>query len=400
MICHTINIKKIKFEKISLRNTTDFKLLVLISLVTFFTILTPRDVMGFKKMLLGLTLLMGFQSIINGLRNNIGILIFSIVLPALMYIVSTASTGSPTVAIKFLYPFAYILLVFPIVRYNIDILNITRNVCDIVALIIIVSCLLDYFNIVNVYENPLLILLNNNGDATTSISDYAMFRYELFLNSSSIMFFSLTYYIKHNDKIRTLFIFIALLLTGTRANIYIGTILLVFSMLVLSGKISIKASIIIGILIVAGFFGGVLFERYLIFELAKSSVDLSQLGTFTSILHAMDSDKSYWLTGMGFGSTFYDSGKLLFVDISDFSYLEFIREIGLPLSTVVFCFLLYPLLKLISIDKFLFASYLAYLFVGVFEPFIFTSTGCFVIMMVYAEVVKHSNVRRNYMFYS
>ena len=157
---------------------------------------------------------------------------------------------------------------------------------------------------------------------------------------------------------------------------------------------------IIGILIVAGFFGGVLFERYLIFELAKSSVDLSQLGTFTSILHAMNSDKSYWLTGMGFGSTFYDSGKLLFVDISDFSYLEFIREIGLPLSTVVFCFLLYPLLKLTSIDKFLFDSYLAYLFVGVFEPFIFTSTGCFVIMMVYAEVVKHSNVRRNYMFYS
>lgn len=102
---------KIGQGMIVISNANAATMQVLIVLLTFFTIMTPRDVLGFKKLFLGLALVFGIEPIIKGLGKNHKILVFSLILPMVMYIVSTIDTGSPTWAFSYLYPFVYLLLV-------------------------------------------------------------------------------------------------------------------------------------------------------------------------------------------------------------------------------------------------------------------------------------------------
>lgn len=362
---------------------------IIMVLLTVFTLLTPRDALGFKKLFLGLALVFGIGAIIKGFRRSKSLLFFALILPIMMYILSTINTGSPSLALNYLYPFVYLYLIFPIVDWNIDIRRIALHVGNIMAAIILLSCLLDFLGVLNIYNNPLLVWLNTNGEAKISKSMYAMFRYVLFFNASPILFFNLTHYIKENKKLYMVLSFVALLFTGTRANIYLGAALLIFGMLFLSKKLGTKVLIIIGGVLTVAFFGAELLDRYHILAFAKSSGDLSRVGGLGSILDVMNSHKSYWFTGMGFGSTYYNAGKFRVVETSELSYLEFIREIGLPFSIITFGYLIYPLFKLRKIDGFLLAAFGAYLAAGIFEPFIFTSTGFFVIMMVYVEIVRN-----------
>ena len=209
----SINCGKIVFS-----NTNAAIMQMIIVLLAFFTLLTPKDEMGFKKLFLGLALVFGIGPIIRGLRKSIILIIFALVLPIMMYIISTINTESPSLAISYLYPFAYLFLVFPIIRWNIDVYKIAIRVGDIMVAIILVSCFLDYIGVMNIYSNPLLMWMDKNGEAQISASIYAMFWYVLFFNSSPILFFNLTHYIKENNKICMLLSFVAILFTGTRSS--------------------------------------------------------------------------------------------------------------------------------------------------------------------------------------
>lgn len=364
---------------------------VLIIMLVFFTLLTPRDALGVKKALLFISLAFGIRPIIEGLGKNKKILVFAIVLPAIMYIVSTINTGSPMSAFSYLYPFVYLLLIFPIIEWKIDIKKIAICVGNIMAFIILMSCLFDFIGVMSIYSNPLLSWLNNNGEAKISKSVNAMFRYVLFFNASPILFFNLTHYIKENKKIYSALILVALLFTGTRANIYLGAALVVFAMLVLSKSKTSKAIVIITAVLITIIFGAELVERYHTLAFAKAAGDLTRTEGFTSIINALNSRNYFWFTGMGFGSSYYNAGRHDLLQTSELSFLEFIREIGLPLSLCVFCFQLYPLIKSLKWDKYVFAAYGAYLFAGVFEPFIFTSTGFLIVLIMYVEDYRFDN---------
>lgn len=384
------SVKPIKFQKgkLVIQNNKLAVMQILLSLLTFFTLITPRDTLGLKKIFLAISLLYGIDPIFKGLKKNKPILVFTVVLPFLMYIVSSITTGSITSAFNYLYAFVYVLLIFPIIEWDIDIKKITIIVGNIMVFIIIFSCFIDFIGLLSVYTNPLLHWLNSNGEAKISKSPYAMFRYVLFFNASPILFFNLTHYIKNNKKTCISFTFIALLLTGTRANIFLGVVLLVFGILFISNKSYVKIFFAMLLLVITVFMGRYLFERYNILAIAKETGDLSRLGGLDSIFKVLNSNKQYWITGMGFGSEYYNSGKKNYVVTSELSYFEFIREIGLPLSIAVFGFIFAPLIKLLKNDRFIFISYGAYLLAGVLEPFIFTSTGFFIIMMIYAYVYQ------------
>ncbi len=379
-------VRRIGKLRFAISSTNAAIMQILIVLLTFFTLLTPRDTLGLKKIFLALALLWGIGSIINGLKKNKVILCFSLAVPVLMYILSSIDTGSVTKAFSYLYPFVYLLLVFPIVDWNIDIEKICLYVGNIMAIIIILSCILDFVGILDIYVNPLLSWLNINDEAKISKSMYAMFRYVLFFKASPILFYNLTHYIKKNNKFYIALSFIALLFTGTRANIYLGAALLVYAMLFYTKKTTAKVSIIVVAIAVVVLFGGELLVRYQLLAFAKSDGDISRAGGFGSIIAVMNSHKSYWFTGMGFGSTYFNAGKHAFVETSELSYLEFVREIGIPFSAIVFGFLLYPLIKVYKNEKFAFVFYTAYLVAGIFEPFIFTSTGFFVVMLMYCKM--------------
>ena len=80
--------------KIVISNANTAIMQVLMVLLTFFTLMTPRDTLGFKKIFLGFALAFGIGPIIKGLGKNKKILVFAVVLPIFMYVVSTIDTGS------------------------------------------------------------------------------------------------------------------------------------------------------------------------------------------------------------------------------------------------------------------------------------------------------------------
>ena len=368
---------------------------VVMVLLSFFTIMTPRDALGLKKIFLGLALLLGLFSIIKGVGKNGKLLFFSTVLPIIMYCVSVLDTGSATSAISYLYPFVYLLLLFPVLEYNINVRNIALSVGNMMIFIILASCILDAVGILSVYNNPLLSWLNSNGEAQISKSGYAMFRYVLFFKASPILFFNLTHYIKEKMELYAVLTFVALLFTGTRANIYLAAALLVVGLLFMNNNSILKVVTILAIVLVILFFGVELINRYHLITFAKAKGDTIRSAGFSSIIEVMNSHKSYWLTGMGFGSTYYNAGRLTMVETSELSYLEFIREIGIPLSLIEFYFLVTPLIKLKSIDIYFLLAYGAFLAAGIVDPFVFTSTGMFIIMMAYSEMYKAGNCRPN-----
>lgn len=386
---------KIGHGKIAISSVNAAIMQILMILLTFFTLMTPRDVLGFKKVFLGLALLFGMSPIINGLGKNRKILMFAVVLPIIMYIMSTIVTGAPTQAVSYLYPFLYLLLIFPILKWDLNIEKMVLSVGNIMALFIIASCLLDYVGIMNIYSNPILTWLDTNGEAKISKSVYAMFRYVLFFNASPILFFNLMHHIKMNNRLYIVLTFVALLFTGTRANIYLGTAMLVSGMLALSKKFTPKVLIVTATLVVVYLFGSELLEKYELLANVKSAGDLTRVYGLSSILDAMNHNKLYWLTGMGFGTAYYNAGRLGMAVTSELSYFEFVREIGIPLSLLVIGYLIYPLYQLFKNNKFTFVAYGAYLVAGIVEPFIFTSTGFFVVMMVYA-VVMLERYKRGY----
>ncbi len=368
----------------------------LVVLLVFFTLITPRDALGIKKGFLFLSLVFGAIPIAQGIGKNIKLMVFAIALPLLMYCVSTLDTGSPFMAFSQLYPFVYLLLFFPIIQWNIDVKQIALYVGNIMATIIIVSSVLDLVGVLSIYSNPILNYLNDNGEAKISKSVNAMFRYVLFFNASPILFFNLAHYVKANKKVFSILILVALLFTGTRANIFLGMAILVGGVLFFSKRPATKVVAIIGLIAIAALFGGELIERYYVLADAKATGDLTRTAGLSSILHALNTHKQYWFTGMGFGSSYYNAGRGELLQTSELSYMEFIREIGLPLALCVFGFLLYPLIKLLKRDRFLFMAYGAYLFASIFEPFIFTSTGFLVVLIVYVEVHRfNDNISRD-----
>lgn len=381
-------IRRTAITKLSIRSLDAVLMFSLVVFLTFFTILTPRDMLGLKKFFLGLTLLFNFGTIICGVKRNPAIFYFAIVLPTLMFFLTSLVSGLWVEAISYLYPFVYVLLVFPILKFDINIEKITLYVGKIMAIVIVLSCFLDLFSIMDIYSNPLLIWLNSNGEAKISKSAYAMFYYVIFFNASPILFFNLVHYIQKKSKLNIALIFMALLFTGTRINIILGTAILIYAILFYTNKATFKIVFLLAIIFTVLFFGNdILFRINQLFEV-KSGGDSVRLGTITSIINALNSEKLYWLTGMGFGSTYYNVGRFAYVATSELSYLEFVREIGILFSVVVFSFLLYPLIKLYRKDKFSFLFYASYLFAGAFEPFIFTSTGFFVIMLMYTKLYR------------
>lgn len=360
--------------------------------MTFFTLLTPADTLGLKKVFLGVVLLVSvphaFNAVLNGGSNNARLIILGAIFPLIMCFCSGLKTHSFIISFPFLYPFLYILLVFAIVNYNIPIERMMLLIGDLMALVIVVSAVIDNIGILDIYANPLLVWLNTNEEAMISKSENAMFTYVIFLKASPILFYNLVQYIKKECKLHAAFIFTALLFSGTRANIFLGSGLLIYSMLVHPKK-SLKILVIaltIGIFMI---FGAVLVEKVNTIFNVKKGGDLVRSISRTSIFDAINSHKMNWVIGSGFGSEYYNLARNDYVNTSELSYLEFLREGGLFFSLVMLVFLIYPIIKVWKFDKFSTAFYCAYLIAGITEPFIFTSTGMFVLMVMYSKFVKN-----------
>lgn len=146
--------------------------------------MTPRDYLGIKKLSLFIFLLYNLGLLIDSYRKNRFLFSETILIPAVLYLISVILVGKVFEPLTYLYSYLYFGLIFVLLKYHIDIWGIIRRTVNIMAGIIVISALLDFFSFIPIEENLLLVWLKEHGEAQISASHAAIAYYVLFFKAS------------------------------------------------------------------------------------------------------------------------------------------------------------------------------------------------------------------------
>ncbi len=358
---------------------------LLLCLATF---LMPRDSLGLKKILLLVTVVFNINIIVYEYKRNVGLFLISVVLPFFLFVISAIQIGKIFLPLTYIYFFAYFPLAFVIAKYDIDIKSIFMVVINVMTFIILVSALLDICGVMSIYNNPLLQWLNDAGEAQVSASPYAIAKYVIFLKASPVMIYGILVYLEKKRYILAGLVFVAVLFTGTRANIYLA--ILVTVVYVFMYEPNVKLRVLLGLVCIALVlrFGATFYDKVQMINWAKAEGDEIRFLAIESIFNSMNNSKESYLIGMGYGSKYYSLGRKGYIENSELTYLELVREVGIPSAIAFIVFVVAPLFKLYRKHKIEFLFWGAYLVESVVEPFLFTSTGFCVFMMVISVIFK------------
>ena len=226
----------------------------------------------------------------------------------------------------------------------------------------------------------------NNGSTTMGKHDLLIFGYSVFIKTSPMLLICLGYYADKKKLLYCVLVFIALILSGTRANAALALFIIMLStfMLDMSKKKKIVLAMIIFSLIAYILWGQDMLLRYMALTEYKSEGDTVRADTIVSIIESWKKNPISFFIGQGYTSTFFNLGRMSYASEVEVSYWNLLRRVGL------FCFVLMlycyikPLHKLFVTNKKIIAiSYLAYLIGCYVNPLLYTSSGVTVMLFAY-----------------
>ncbi|MFR3732692.1 MAG: O-antigen ligase family protein [Enterococcus sp.] len=358
----------------------------------FFALLTPADSLKLKLLSFVCILIININKILSFLtmKKNLFYTFFIVIFPLMLFVLSSLKNQDWIELVKFFYIFSYLLLI-PICEYRgINLLKYFIYVLNVIAFIIVVSALLDRVGILTINTNPLLMFLNDTGEAQISVSQFAIFHYVIFLNASPLVLISFSYYLFKRNYSLALIHFLALIWSGTRANIYLG-IAMILLYIFFDKRIRImKPLLVLGLIIIVILYGRGFYERVTRINWAKSYGDEIRSLNLESIKLAMNNSWANYIFGMGARSYYFSYARNELINQSELSYVELLRQIGLIGLVPFMSFLIKPIYRLLTNKNFtwLALSFALYLIKCYFDPFLFTSTGFILITVVYFEYRK------------
>lgn len=358
----------------------------------FFALLTPADSLKLKLLSFVCILIININKILSFLtmKKNLFYTFFIVIFPLMLFVLSSLKNQDWIELVKFFYIFSYLLLI-PICEYRgINLLKYFIYVLNVIAFIIVVSALLDRVGILTINTNPLLMFLNDAGEAQISVSQFAIFHYVIFLNASPLVLISFSYYLFKRNYSLALIHFLALIWSGTRANIYLG-IAMILLYIFFDKRIRImKPLLVLGLIIIVILYGRRFYERVTRINWAKSYGDEIRSLNLESIKLAMNNSWANYIFGMGARSYYFSYARNELINQSELSYVELLRQIGLIGLVPFMSFLIKPIYRLLTNKNFtwLALSFALYLIKCYFDPFLFTSTGFILITVVYFEYRK------------
>ncbi|MFS0980944.1 hypothetical protein [Enterococcus casseliflavus] len=358
----------------------------------FFALLTPADSLKLKLLSFICILIINTNKILSFLtmKKNLFYTFFIVIFPLILFVLSSLKNQDWIELVKFFYIFSYLLLI-PICEYRgINLLKYFIYILNVIAFIIVVSAILDGVGILSINNNPLLMFLNNAGEAQISVSQFAIFHYVIFLNASPLVLISFSYYLFKRNYSLALIHFLALIWSGTRANIYLG-IAMILLYIYFDKRIRImKPLLVLSLIIIVILYGRGFYERVTRINWAKSYGDEIRSLNLESIKLAMNNSWVNYFFGMGARSYYYSYARNELINQSELSYVELLRQIGLIGLVPFMTFLIKPIYRLLTNKNFtwLALSFALYLIKCYFDPFLFTSTGFILIAVVYFEYRK------------
>lgn len=366
---------------------------IIFSLFVFSSIMMPRDNFNIKISLWIILLIISMPMLIKYLKKRSYSLHFfyAIVYPIFLILISLISHQNLYASLSAIYVFSYIFIVFICDNNKIDYTSIFNNTLTIMSLLIVVSGLLDILGIMDIYNNPVLSFLSLNGEAQVSKSTNAMFYYVLFLKASPLLLVHFTYNLQKKNLIIAILSFVAILFSGTRANIFLSILLLIYHFFFIQKNNYIKILFAFTLLLALLVFGAEFYSKVETINSAKSIGDEIRSTTKIAIFNELDEKPMRYLIGMGFGSEYYSPGRGQYISTSELSYYELVRQVGIIGAIPFVYFLVKPMRLLFKKRKWLFLSYGAYLIVSWVDPLLFTSTAFMLYALVY---YNYEEIRR------
>lgn len=177
---------------------------------------------------------------------------------------------------------------------------------------------------------------------------------------------------------------IALILSGTRADILVAFMLLFFY---IAFFLMQKHRFFIAICIVlAGLYGGLMAANAFLHDKGSNSTAIKTLHQI-SYFNTFDSDLIRTIFfGWGYGSTFYTLGRNKFVDVTELSHWESIRRYGfISFIMIMTCIWLKPLINIFIKEKYVIRYFyiiwvLSFVFVACTNPYLLDSLGFCVLL--------------------
>lgn len=296
--------------------------------------------------------------------------------------------------------YAFVILFFVILDEHIDLDLMIAKAGFVVAGFLLAVCALYFISPIvyaAVYQYTLdkdLALFNAERDL------FGLGLGTFYYKTSAVLVISLGYSLqrvlwgdsrKWVHRFLVLFYATAIVATGARGNFLGAT--LVFGFLIfrkIDEKFGRKSALLFGILLLALVVGAGA-KRFLNPQEASNQVKLQH---YHSYVAEFSENPQVLIFGQGVGTSFYSSGVERYTAITELTYLEVLRQFGIPATLLICGLLLAPMIMAVRkgatryMSAYLMPAYLGYLFIAGTNPLLINSTGLMVVVAMQAEFVR------------
>lgn len=358
----------------------DFKR-ILLALFLLICIFFPGDPLQLKIIFFVLLVLLEIGTILICFKQNkhTYIFIMGLFYPLFLMLQSSIVYGDVYAAIQGAYPGLLLLLVIIIYENDLPFEKYVVILLKLLALLTIFIVVIDFIGAIDINQEGFirnLIYQYDMGIAGKSTS-YAMY-YKVFFKASPLILLLIPYAFENDEKRWAVLAVVALLFSGTRANIIVGVVVFIFGFINIWSEKNhrtynqIVKSLIVICMVLAMMPALIEVVQDMMGTAGSLSSDAIKRGQLYSFLKVF-SDPLNLIFGQGFGSSFYDAGRNAYSTASEISYFDLLRKIGLISFIPFVVFLVKPFLSNIGVH--LKVAYVGYLLVAVTNPLLFSSTA-------------------------
>lgn len=332
---------------------------------------------------------------------------FGFLLTSFAIIQSIILTGEVFQNIKLGY-IGYILLLLPVLLYyKIDFEKIFLTTARILAYFIFIMGFLHIFGILRLGNNIICLWFHTSANAMIGVTPYSLFGFIIFMKASPILLVSLCYFINNQKKLDMIVTLVAIVFSGTRANVFCGVAVFIISQIINDRNIIKRLFLVLFFIFVAIVIvsEGTLIDAVITWFERKKSSDEVRINTLTSIFNYWNNYPTSLLIGTGFSSTFYSLGRNYFVSTVELSYWLLLKNVGIPVFLVFMCMFFFPLVYLLKRKRHTLycIGYAFYLIVAYTNPLLHSSTGLTVMLFMYyicysdytSEDTSHNSKEKN-----
>lgn len=357
----------------------------LIILFLINVVFLPNDTFFLKKASFIMVMLLNVVVCERIKGDLIFVYFYGLLFPTLIIAQSILWTGKIAESVLGGFTGYLLLLYFVIINYDIDFEKILVRCLLFLAYFMVVMAILDFVGLVPTLKNPILLWLHNSSNAKIGRGDSHMLGIIYFMQASPMLLVAIPYCIRKKNFINALVVVFALILSGTRANMFMAIITLLGCMICHYRSFEQRLLCCIVCLVALVFVciktDMISYIKY-IFEFKKSN-DMIRNLTLDSLIKTWKNNPVSIYVGNGYAASFYNSGRGEVVSNAELSYWLMLWRLGLIGFFVFMGMFLLPLIKIIKKDIMLAIAYIAYLIVAYTNPLLYTSTGVTVLLYIY-----------------